>query len=109
MLRSGALTLLRGRAYDAEVSYLPAAGDAPADGAAQQAAPRAECRAECRVCRAPALPAERLTGKDAPFMRDSRKALDEAGWVHVQASALDLPFSSGVIVGLNGPICGRSC
>ncbi|CAL8471765.1 g11307 [Coccomyxa elongata] len=71
---AGAITLLRGRAYNAEVAFLPS--DPVLDKA------RRECRAECEVC-GPGSPT-RAAGSDARFMTSSRRALDEGGWVNRQ-------------------------
>jgi hypothetical protein len=80
---AGAYTLLRGAAYDAEVSFLPCA-DSPADGGS----PVRECRWRCGVCRSPATPTAAAVGKDAAFMSSSRKALEDGNWVHAQVSFL---------------------
>ncbi|CAL5222892.1 g5321 [Coccomyxa viridis] len=72
---AGAWTLLRGAAYDAEVSYLPAPGTA-------STAASKECRAACSVC-SPTVPS-RDVGQEAAFMSSSRKSLTEDGWVQRQ-------------------------
>lgn len=77
---AGAYTLLRGRAYNAQVAYLPSSAGAPQEGTL----PSRECRAECRVCRNPPASPEKAVGKEAPFMSSSRRALDQGGWVHAQ-------------------------